>query len=128
MIIDIATEFVHYWSPQLNMRVESITEDSKRSIIAGLIGPRPNVWTLFMFIYFSLGTVGFVLGSIGVSRLLLGSYSHFLWAFPIAILFMLSAYLTSKKGEKLASEQTEVIKNFVRGIVYSDSGNKEAKS
>ncbi|MBX2817030.1 MAG: hypothetical protein KTR24_13575 [Saprospiraceae bacterium] len=117
IILDIAHDRRHYWSPQLNMRVENHPQEEQKSIVAGLIGPRPNVWTLFMFIYFSIGTLGFIIGSIGVSRALLGTYSPLLWAFPIAILFMLSAFLTSKKGERMAKDQTEELKEFVRGVI-----------
>ena len=51
IILDIVGEEAHYWSPQLNFRVED--EDQEQSIIAGLIGPKPGVWTLFVFIYFA---------------------------------------------------------------------------
>ncbi len=117
IVLDVTDERAHYWSPQVNFRVEPDKDHPEQCIVAGLIGPRPNVWTLFMFIYFSVGTIGFFIGSYGISLAMLGSYSNFLLAFPIAIFFMLSAFLTSKKGERLASDQTEDLKNFIRKAI-----------
>lgn len=117
VILDIVGEEVHYWSPQLNFRVEEDEQDQSQSIISGLIGPRPGVWTLFMFLYFSIGCIGFFISSFGVSRLMLGEYSHLLLAFPIAILIMLTAYQAGKYGEKLGADQIELLKQFVRDAV-----------
>ncbi|MEM1321065.1 MAG: hypothetical protein AAGG75_12500 [Bacteroidota bacterium] len=113
IILDIKAEDLHYWSPQLNFRVEPDEEVEGHSIVAGLIGPRPAVWTLFMFIYFSIGTLGFFISSYGVARWMLNEYSHALWAFPLAILFMLTAYKAGKVGEQMGRDQVEMLKYFV---------------
>ncbi|TRX52685.1 hypothetical protein FNH22_21700 [Fulvivirga sp. M361] len=117
IVLNIAGNDVHYWSPQLNFRVEKHEQDPSHSVISGLIGPRPAVWTLFMFIYFSVGIVGFFISSFGLSKWLLGEYSHLLLAFPIAVLFMLTAYLTGRYGKKLAKDQIVILKQFVRDAV-----------
>ncbi len=104
IILDIVEEEMHYWSPQLNFRVEQDELDHNCSVVSGLIGPRPSVWTMFMFIYFSIGLIGFIVSSIGVSKMLLGEYSNLILAFSIAILVMLSAYKTGKYGEQLAND------------------------
>ncbi|MFK8105200.1 MAG: hypothetical protein AB8G15_21990 [Saprospiraceae bacterium] len=117
IILDVVGEDVHYWSPQLNFRVESNDENANHAVVSGLIGPRPPVWTLFVFIYFSVGITGFFVSSYGFSKLLLGSYSHFLLAFPIAIIFMLTAYRVGKYGESLAKDQMEILKQFVRDAI-----------
>ena len=43
----------HFWSPQLHLEV--IKEDESSSTLKGLFGPKPQVWTLFMFIHFLIG-------------------------------------------------------------------------
>ena len=123
--LDIVGEEVHYWSPQLSFRVEQDDEDLNSSVVSGLIGPRPGVWTLFMFIYFFIAVLGFFISSFGVSRMMLGEYSHLILAFPIAILFMLTAYRVGKYGEQLAADQIEFLKEFVREAIYFEK--KEAK-
>ena len=118
IILDIVGEDVHYWSPHLNFRVEDDEENEDQCIVAGIIGPRPPVWTLFMFIYFSTGVIGFFISSYGVSKLLLDEYSKTIWAFPIAVLFMLTAYRAGKYGEQLGKDQIELLKQFIRDAIY----------
>ena len=120
IILDIVDKEIHYWSPQLNFRIEEDEDNPQHTVLAGLIGPRPKVWTLFMFIYFSVGIIGFFISSYGISKWMLDEYSHTLWAFPIAILFMLTAYLTGKYGESLGKEQIELLKQFIRDVVSNE--------
>jgi hypothetical protein len=114
IILDICDKDVHYWSPQLNFRVEPDEDDPSKAYIMGIIGPRPAVWTMFMFIYFSTGIIGFIVSSYGFSKWMLGTYSWTMWAFPIAILFMLTAYLAGKFGERLGADQIDLLKDFIR--------------
>lgn len=118
IFLDINQKEQHYWSPQLNFRVEEHETDKKKSIVAGLIGPKPSVWTLFIFIYFFIGVSGFFLSAKGVAKLMLGEYSHWILAIPFSILLMLSAYGVGKYGEYLAKDQIEILKKFVRKAVY----------
>lgn len=117
VFLDITEDVVHYWSPQLNFRIEPDEDDPEQTLVAGLIGPRPGVWTLFMFIYFSIALTGFVISSIGVSKWMLGEYSNLVWAFPIATLFMSTAWVAGKYGETLADDQIEMLKQFVRDAI-----------
>lgn len=120
VILDIVGPDQHFWSPQLNFRVEPLEDDPAATIIAGIIGPRPTVWTMFMFIYFSVGFAGFVTFSYGVSLRMMGESSIYLWSLPLAILFMLTAYRAGKIGEKLGEDQIELLKNFIREGIKSE--------
>lgn len=113
VILDIVGEEVHYWSPQLNFRVEE-SEENGNTLIAGLIGPRPAVWTLFMFGYFGVGVAGFFITSYGISRYMVGEFSWAILGLPLAALFMLTAYRAGKFGEHLGAEQVDLLKHFVR--------------
>jgi len=59
IIIDVPIEENHFWSPQLNIEVEKI--DKNKTIVKGLFGPKPQVWTLFMFFHFAMAVafIGF---------------------------------------------------------------------
>lgn len=114
IILDIPIGERHYWSPQLNFRVEPDIEDPGKTVIKGLVGPRPAVWSMFMFIYFFVGTIGFFIAMFGFSKWSLGEYSNLVLALPIAIAFMLTAYLSGKYGERLGHDQVEILKQFVR--------------
>lgn len=42
----------HFWSPQLHLE---ITEDETNgTVLKGLFGPNPTVWTMFMFFHFAV--------------------------------------------------------------------------
>ncbi|GER59375.1 GTP-binding protein [Patiriisocius marinus] len=45
----------HFWSPQLHLEIYKI--ESQPTIIKGLYGPNPTVWTMFMFLHFVVGTL-----------------------------------------------------------------------
>jgi len=59
IVIDIPVEENHFWSPQLNIEIEKIEDD--KTIVKGLFGPKPQVWTLFMFFHFAVAVafIGF---------------------------------------------------------------------
>lgn len=59
IIIDVPVEENHFWSPQLNIEVEKNEND--KTIVKGLFGPKPQVWTLFMFFHFAVAVafIGF---------------------------------------------------------------------
>jgi len=40
----------HYWSPHLSVTIEEIPEE-EGSLLRGLYGPSPAVWTMFVFVY-----------------------------------------------------------------------------
>lgn len=61
IIIDVPKKEEHFWSPQLNLEIEK-SEDNK-SVLKGLFGPKPQVWTLFMFIHFVVG-ISFLIFSV----------------------------------------------------------------
>ena len=117
VILDVPPSERHYWSPQLNFRVEENEDDQDSSVIKGLIGPRPAVWTMFMFVYFSIGIAGFFISCFGVSRWMLGEYSNLLLALPAAALIMATAYKAGKYGERLGHDQIDILKNFVRSAL-----------
>lgn len=51
IVIDVPKKEEHFWSPQLNLEIEKIDENN--SLLKGLFGPKPQVWTLFMFVHFA---------------------------------------------------------------------------
>ncbi len=114
VVLDIVEQESHYWSPQMSFRVEEDEFNTGTTIIAGLIGPTPKVWTMFVFIYAALAITGFFVSSHGVSKWMLDQYSHTIWAFPLAIVLMFTAYLAGREGESLGADQIEMLKQFMR--------------
>lgn len=112
--LDVPHKLAHFWSPRVSFEIEVDEDDPKKSMVRGLIGPKPNVWTMFMFIYFTIGITGLFGSLYGLSKVTLGEASLFAWSFPVALLIMSTAYVASKSGEKIGSEQIELLKNFFR--------------
>ena len=59
IVIDVPVDENHFWSPQLNIEIERISTDE--TIVKGLFGPKPQLWTLFMFFHFAVAVafIGF---------------------------------------------------------------------
>ena len=114
VILDIPQHLDHFWSPRISFEIEVIKGEENKSLIRGLIGPKPQVWTMFMFIYFSIGIMGLFASLYGLSKQTLGESSLFVWGFPVALVIMSTAYLASKSGEKIGAEQISLLKDFFR--------------
>jgi hypothetical protein len=113
-VLDVPEQVAHYWSPRVTFEIEKDEEDPNKSLVRGLIGPKPQVWTMFVFIYFSIGVVGLFVTILGLSKMSLGGSSVLVWAFPFALVLMSTAYLASKSGQKLGAKQIELLKVFFR--------------
>ena len=55
IFISVPKKDEHFWSPQLHLEILAKTQNT--SLLKGLFGPKPQVWTLFMFIHFVIGTL-----------------------------------------------------------------------
>ena len=53
IFISVLKKDEHFWSPQLHLEI--ISKADTTSLLKGLFGPKPQVWTLFMFIHFVIG-------------------------------------------------------------------------
>lgn len=94
----------HYWSPFLDVSVER--EDEKGpSLVRCLIGPAPNIWTMFMFVYGFFGFMAFVGLTLGMSQWTLKKEMWGFWLLPIALLGMAIMYFISWEGQNLAKKE-----------------------
>ena len=107
----IPSEEQHYWSPQLTLSVDENEEGG--STLRGLYGPRPTVWTMFVFFYALIGFAILVVGIIGFSAWSLGNSISILYFIPILIILFLSLYLTAYFGQKMGHDQMVVLHTFV---------------
>jgi hypothetical protein len=117
IVLDIVGPEAHYWSPHFSFRIEENEEDNTKSNIYGLIGPKPAVWTMFMFIYVGIGVVGFFMTSYAWAEATVGTPSWMIWSLPVSIVLMLTAYGTSKFGQSLGKEQIEQMKEFLNQAI-----------
>ena len=99
----------HFWSPQLGLEIES---DENGSLIRGLYGPKPAIWTLFIFCYatFGIGTLAMLFW--GLSQWQIDQYPWALWFVPGGILTVGGIYLLTQFGQKIGFQQLEVLHKF----------------
>ena len=110
VVLNIPQKDQHYWSPQLHLEVE---EDEEGSLIRGLFGPKPTVWTLFVFIYSVIGLFGLIALTFGLSKWMLGEITFWFWGIPGSLVAALVVYFIARTGQHLGREQMEVLKDFL---------------
>jgi hypothetical protein len=99
----------HYWSPQLNLTIEKTEEGT---LVRGLYGPRPTVWSMFVFFYAVIAFAALIVGIIGLSMMTLDKSSAILWLVPVLALIFLSLYHVAYIGKKKGYDQSETIHRF----------------
>jgi hypothetical protein len=110
IIVDIPIQERHFWSPQLHFRLE---QEGNQVRVHGLMGPRPAVWTGFMFFYFSMGIAGAIATTWGLAHWMLNGYSPMIWGLPVAFVIMATAYGAGRVGESLGRDQVMQLKAFL---------------
>lgn len=115
-IVRIKGEEQHYWSPHLHIVFEKMSDGN--TLIRGLYGPNPNVWTFFALFYGSV-----ILSILFVSiyegcQYNLGIISSFSWTIPILLGIGMLLYLISQFGQKLGAEQTFALHHFLEDSLH----------
>ena len=100
----------HYWSPQLSLTFKA---SKKGCLLRGLYGPRPGVWTMFVFFYSIIGFAILIILMIGSSYLMLDLPAPFLWWVPVLCLMFLTLYLVAFIGQKKGHDQMITLHQFL---------------
>lgn len=100
----------HFWSPQLTIIVEDLDSGS---LLRGLYGPKPTVWTMFIFFYATIGFSTMIVTLVGLSFLSLGKSVAILWLVPLLMLIFISLYLTAYLGQKFGQKQMTSLHLFI---------------
>ena len=112
IVIDIPFDEDHFWSPQLN--IEIIKGEKSESIVKGLFGPKPQVWTLFIFLHFA----------VGITFLIFLTLLYVKWTFGTSLTFPLimvivlpiiwgTLYTIGRLGRKKGEIQMEELHGFM---------------
>ena len=118
IVFDVAKEKEHFWSPQLHVELE--TEEGF-TIVKGILGPKPKIWTFFMFLHFAVAIAFFVFFVVFYSRWSL-KQDYFI---PMIMCFLMPVvwvilYFVGQLGKKFGYDQmvelhavlAEALKNF----------------
>ena len=112
--IRIPEEKQHYWSPELHVWAR---EQDGETIVYGVMGPKPKIWTMFMFIYTGVLTLTFFGSSYGIIQLMLGIKADFLWSIPFGLLAIGLVFAAAKYGQHKGNSQTQLLKKFLEESV-----------
>ena len=104
----------HYWSPHLSVSFE---ESENGTMLRGVYGPRPAVWTMFVFFYAFIGFGILIVSILGTSYISLGKSGAILWLVPVLLIIFLTLYLVSYFGQKLGHDQMVTLHHFVEDCI-----------
>lgn len=107
----------HFWSPQLTLTFE---ESDDGTLVRGLYGPQPTVWTMFVFFYTIVGFAILIMGILGYSYWTLDKPVTFLWTIPVLMLLFLSLFIVAYFGQKLGHKQMTRLHRFLELCLGKD--------
>lgn len=112
--IDFKPEERRYWTPQIDF---SIDEHPEGAIIRGLVGPRPAIWTSFMFIYTLLALLAIGGLVIGMGQWTMGHSPVAFWLIPVSGIVFLTFFFIAKAGKKIAHDQSVEIHEYLLSLL-----------
>jgi hypothetical protein len=104
----------HYWSPEMHVWAR---EEEKETIIYGVIGPKPMIWTMFIFFYTVVLVSAFFGGSYGIIQLILGIKADFMWSIPIGLMALILIYGAAFYGQRKGRKQMLLLQRFLDGLL-----------
>lgn len=116
VFISVSKKEEHFWSPQLHLEI--IEKSKELSELKGLFGPKPQVWTLFMFVHFVIG-----ISFLGFCVLLYTKMSlNESIVFPLIMMIFLPLiwlllYFLGKIGKDTGKSQMKDLHNFMDEII-----------
>jgi len=116
IVIDVPKDEDHFWSPQLHIEVESNEEN--KTIIKGLFGPKPQIWTFFMFIHFAVAVAFIVFFVVAYTRWnLKQDYTFALIMCIVMPVFWIILYILGQLGKKKGYKQMVQLDTFLSIIL-----------
>ncbi|WP_068598339.1 hypothetical protein ACF3NR_10325 [Vaginella massiliensis] len=120
-IIRVRKEKNKYWSPQLQLKLEPNEDDQQVLEMRGVLGPRPSIWTFFMFSYGFAGALTLTVGIYGLVEWMLGMGNFWIWSLVLSALITALTYAAAKYGQHLSKDQLERLHQFIDDI-YAEGG------
>ncbi len=116
IFISVSKKDEHFWSPELHLEI--IEETNKTSLLKGLFGPKPQVWTLFMFVHFVIGVCFLGFAVLLYTRISLSEPI----VFPLIVMIFLPLiwtllYFLGKIGKDTGKPQMKDLHDFMIKII-----------
>lgn len=106
----------HFWSPQLHLEINKV--DKNASILHGLFGPNPTVWTFFMFLHFLIAGL-FIAFAIWTytNMSLKQSYAIQASITLLMILLWVTLYFVGSIGKASSTKDMRLLNSFMNDIL-----------
>jgi hypothetical protein len=112
VFIRFPKEKQHFWSPQLHLEINEVDDNS--SLLHGLFGPNPTVWTLFMFLHFFVAVVFIGFGAWAYSNWSLeNSYGIQIGVMVLMVIFWFTLYFAGRFGKYKGKAEMHQLNNFM---------------
>jgi len=115
IVIDVPASEEHFWSPQLHIEIE---EEGKLSIVKGILGPKPKIWTFFIFLHFLVAGTFFIFFVIFYSKWSLDQDYGFSMTMCILMpILWVILYFAGQLGKKFGYEQMVQLKGILEDVL-----------
>jgi ABC-type multidrug transport system fused ATPase/permease subunit len=113
IFLDIPKEENHFWSPQLQVEVVKDKTNNK-TIVKGILGPKPQIWTMFMFIHFIVAILFVVFFVWFYTNWTLNKDYHFQEIMLLVLpLLSVALYFFGQSGKRFAYNQMVELDKFL---------------
>ncbi len=103
IVIDVPELEEHFWSPQLHVEIE---KEANNTVVKGILGPKPKIWTFFMFLHFIVAIAFFVFFVIFYSNWSLDQeYTSAMIMCLLMPVIWVALYFIGQLGKKFGYEQ-----------------------
>ncbi len=111
----VPVEEYRVWSPYLSCQANDSAWGCE---IHARFSPRPEIWTLVMFIYFFMVFLGLFGASFGYVQMMVDQTPWGFWGLPIGVVVILLLHGSSVVGQRLSSDQMERLKARFDAVIY----------
>lgn len=112
VVVDVSLKDEHYWSPQMHIEIEK--DENEKTKVKGVLGPKPRVWTFFIFLHFAVAIAFFVFFVMFYTRWRLEQNYQFSMIMCIAMpIIWLGLYFVGQFGKKLGYNQMVELHDFL---------------
>lgn len=116
IVIDFPADENHSWSPQLHLEIEE--KDANTSVVRGLFGPKPEVWTLFIVAHFCVALTCIGFATLAYVQWILKTELRTSLAIALTMpVVWVALYVMGRIGKRKAQNQTKELHDLVTGIL-----------
>ncbi len=116
VFIRIPKEKQHFWSPQLHLEIDEINSNS--SEVRGLFGPKPSVWTMFMFFHFMVIGLFIIIGVWAYTNWSLNTtYGLQLGLIIFMVVLWFVLYFAGRMGKVKGKEEMKELCSFLENTL-----------